>query len=932
MLLFRGCLLLLLLFSSPGNAAFGDSDWLYRGSDLPRDSSWQLGTLPNGVRYAIRQNAVPAGEVSIRVRIHAGALNEEDGEQGWAHFVEHLVFRGTSSFEDGQAGRIWQQLGAGPGSDSNAFTGLTQTVYQLDLPRNDRASLDQSLAILAEMMDSARFEPAAVESERRIVLAEKSRRSQLGQQLSALADPLFYAGLKQAERNIIGTDQTLAAATPAALEAFYERWYRPDRTTVVIVGDADPALLSELLAARFGGWQPSGAAPEEPDYGTIAEPSEPVAALAYPGAPFGVQAVWIRPGHEEPNTIEQLRIDLAERLAIAIINRRLEGQARLEASFLSAGLGVSNWRGADVTNLNVSVRDSRWQEAISDSLAILADALRSPPSENEIARELSDRRSAARAAVDGANTARSAQRAASMVNVVDAEDVPISEAARLELFDRVAPDLTPAVVQATMRRLLSGAGPRLVLVSPVAVDGVTAAIKDAIAAGQTAVSGLRPADRIVTFDALPRLGPPGEEVSRQHVEDMGATIVRFANGSTLTFKHTDFRQGSVSVVLRFGNGIAGLSPERPTPAAFASVVARTGLADLDLDGMERLLTGRRMGLNFGVEESTFLLSGSTSPEELADQLRLLALKLAYPRWDDGLFNRQRATSLDRYDLSFASAAARAGRERAAILHPGDARWLPMDRETMAGVGADDFRRFFEPLLASGPIQAIIVGDVDLEPAVAAVAASIGALPSRPEPPPVSQASPPQPDATARIFTHAGDPGQAYAMVGWTTTGRAAPIRDRRALSLAAAIMRDRLFERLREEEGATYSPNFSSFASETFPDWGVFLAEAQVKPESVEAFFRITREAVADLALRPVPDEEFARARNPIVSRIAQDAMSNGYWLAQLAGWPKRPELIEQTRSLLADYQQLTPEEVRAAVSAYVVDEGDWSMLVLPEN
>ena len=60
---------LLLVSGSPAIAQSGDGDWLYRGSDIARDPAWRFGTLPNGLRYAVRRNALPAGQVSIRVRI-----------------------------------------------------------------------------------------------------------------------------------------------------------------------------------------------------------------------------------------------------------------------------------------------------------------------------------------------------------------------------------------------------------------------------------------------------------------------------------------------------------------------------------------------------------------------------------------------------------------------------------------------------------------------------------------------------------------------------------------------------------------------------------------------------------------------------------------------------------------------------------------------
>jgi zinc protease len=87
-------------------AAKAETPWLYEGSDVPVDKSWTFGTLPNGLRYAVKRNVVPQGQVSIRVRIDAGALHEEDSEQGFAHLIEHLAFRGSEFVPDGEAKRI----------------------------------------------------------------------------------------------------------------------------------------------------------------------------------------------------------------------------------------------------------------------------------------------------------------------------------------------------------------------------------------------------------------------------------------------------------------------------------------------------------------------------------------------------------------------------------------------------------------------------------------------------------------------------------------------------------------------------------------------------------------------------------------------------------------------------------------------------------
>ena len=930
----RSLLALLLVTAAPLPAAAAAPGWLYEGSDITPDPAWQFGTLPNGLHYAVRQNALPDDQVSIRVRIGTGALSERDEEQGWAHFVEHLAFRGTENFDDREARHIWQKLGASFGSDTNATTDATQTVYQLDLPRADRASLDTSLHVLSEMVDSAQFDPAAVEAERKIVMAEKNRRPELSTKLNEVMRPLFYAGLKFAERDTIGTDETLAAATPEGLRAFYERWYRPENATVVMVGDADPAMMIELIEQRFGGWRGTGPTPEEPDYGAIAEVEERASTLAYPAAPHAASLIWLRPYEDLPHTLAREKADLARSLAGKILNRRLEGKARDGAAFIGAGVASNRSTNiADATQLSITAKGEEWRKALTESFAIVNDALKTPPSETEIERELQNLRMQATSALQGEPTVKSQVRAQQLVNAIDGGNVVATAETSLAVLDRFAPQMTPALIHEAMREMFAGEGPRMLLLSPEPVEGGPAAVGAALALAEEAEPATRMAERKVSMDALPPLGEPASEVSRQKIEDLGVTIVRFDNGSTLLFKPTDFEKGSVSVALRFGEGLAGLHPQRASLAWLEGMIAPSGLADLDLDGMERLMTGRRMGLSFDAEEDAYELKGTTSGQDLTDQLRLLATKLAFPRWDESLFERYRTGALESYDLAFASAATRAGRELNGFVRSGDERWDPVEKTEMETVSVEDFQSFFTPLLKQGPIEGIIVGDVDIETAVQAFAKTVGALPKR-EPVEVPAAAravePPAPNPEPVIFTHEGDPDQAYAVIGWSTFGGTDRIRERRALSLAANLFQVRLFDRLREEEGATYAPSAQAASSETLPEWGIFMAGAEIKPEARDTFFRIAREIVADLAASPVPADEFARAQNPVVSGIERRLKTNGYWLSTMENWSSDPELIEQTRSFLADYKSLTPEYVRDVVAAHVADAGDWSMLVLP--
>ena len=241
--------------------------WLYEGSDVPVDDTWTFGVLPNGLRYAVKKNDVPAGQVSIRVRIDAGALHENNDEQGFAHLIEHLSFRGSTFVPDGEAKRIWQRFGVTFGSDSNAQTTPTQTVYKLDLPNATTEKLDESVKIISGMIRNPRISPTALNAERAIVLAELRENSGAQMVYSDALRQHAFQGQRLANRSTIGTPETLQAADAIRLNAFHDRWYRPENAVVVMAGDMEPAQLANLVQKYFNDWKGKGPVAPEPSFG-----------------------------------------------------------------------------------------------------------------------------------------------------------------------------------------------------------------------------------------------------------------------------------------------------------------------------------------------------------------------------------------------------------------------------------------------------------------------------------------------------------------------------------------------------------------------------------------------------------------------------------------------------------------------------------------
>ncbi|OZA90665.1 MAG: peptidase M16, partial [Erythrobacter sp. 34-65-8] len=237
-----------------------ETPWIYEGSDVPRDPEWLWGEMDNGLRYAVRENGVPPGQVSIRIRIDAGSLHEKESELGFAHLLEHLSFRESKYLEQGAAIPTWQRLGATFGSDTNAETSPTHTVYKLDLPSVSRTELEESFKLLSGMMREPVLSAENLAAEVPIVLAEKRERGGPATRVMEKTRATLFAGQRLANRLPIGTEETLSGATAEAMQAFHSRWYRPENTVISVAGDFDPVLFASLIEKYFGDWQGKGEA------------------------------------------------------------------------------------------------------------------------------------------------------------------------------------------------------------------------------------------------------------------------------------------------------------------------------------------------------------------------------------------------------------------------------------------------------------------------------------------------------------------------------------------------------------------------------------------------------------------------------------------------------------------------------------------------
>ncbi len=908
-------------FAAPTAVNAAPADELAR-----KDPALVEGVLPNGLRYAILPNRTPRQAVSIRMHVAAGALLETDAERGAAHFVEHMAFQGSRRFPGTSADARFAAAGIGVGRDQNAFTDVNGVLYVFDIPQVADAKLDVAFDWMRDVGDALTFDPAAAGREREVVLQELAVRrtgsTELGEAVAQYSTPELLA----ARRSPGGTVASVKALDAAALRAFHDKWYRPERTTLVVVGDVDPAAMRARIERTFGSWRPSAPPPVEPAPGRVDPQRQPgFIAVTTPNFAQGlVQACRISPRDPPPPMgAPTWRRDAPEATwleALQVRLRRLQRSA--DAPFITATASRSDaYRRASFTCLSAAPKPGRW----SETLVVLSDEARRMTTHgvqaDEALRAQADLGAAVSTSASQADTRASSALAAALLGVELEGRVFTTPAEEARTFALAAPDITADAASAGFRRRRGeGGGPVVVVFSqtPVTTDGVRAAWT----ADQARPEPAAPVAEAAVAWPYKDFGPTGAVASRTEVKNPDFTRVAFANGVRLNFKRTSYSRDRVDVRVSFGAGQQELDPHRQTAViAAVATLGDSGLGRLDADALGRALQGRIWNASLSAGRTNFGLAGATRPADLLTEMQVLAAYLTDPAF--GPEAERRIPSLaDTYDKSNRIEPLRVAQLALSGSLPQPHVFDPPSHDAFAALKASDLSDALRPPLTEGSLEVTIVGDLDEAAAVDAVARTLGALPPRaagerrlPAAPVTRFAAEAPPVIRA---THIGLRDKAgvwivWPLYVWTPAGQ----REARALTLLREVVADALRTELREKLGLTYTPSVG-LSLERGGDQGVFTVGVDTAPAQVDQVVAVVRGVAARFVTQGVTAAELEKVRRPLLEETARRTESNGWWLSVLDGSWGDPTKLDQQRTWVSDYTTMPAAEVGAAARRWL--------------
>ncbi len=233
--------------------------------ELPWESGLIQGELKNGFKYTVLHNPKPKNRAELKLLIKVGSLEEEDDQQGVAHFIEHMAFNGSKHFKKNELISYLESIGVKFGHDLNANTSYERTLYLLTIPL-EKENLQKSFLIFSDWASGLDFNPKELDKERGVILEEERLRNNLNLRLFHQYKDLLYKNSPYLEREPIGKKEIIKTVPLQRVKDFYNTWYRPELMHFIAVGDFNTTKIEALIKKTFSGLKNRNHKPRAPRF------------------------------------------------------------------------------------------------------------------------------------------------------------------------------------------------------------------------------------------------------------------------------------------------------------------------------------------------------------------------------------------------------------------------------------------------------------------------------------------------------------------------------------------------------------------------------------------------------------------------------------------------------------------------------------------
>ena len=895
---------------------------------IPVDPAVRIGKLDNGLTYYIRHNNWPEQRAEFYIAQRVGSIQEDDTQRGLAHFLEHMAFNGSKHFKGNEMLRWCESVGVKFGTDLNAYTSIDQTVYNIsNVPTTRESIVDSCLLILYDWADGLLLEQEEIEKERGVIHEEWRLRTSAQMRMLERDLPKLYPNSKYGHRMPIGLMEIIDNFERPFLQAYYEKWYRPDNQAIIVVGDVDVDKVEQKIKDLFSPIQlPANRAlvTTEP----VPDNNEAIIVIDKDKEQrYNIVSLMMK--HETfPDSLKSsmayMVADYIKDAAVSMLNDRLREYAeKPESPFLQASAGDGTYllsRSVDAFELDVLPKDGQMDAALT---AVLTEARRAAEfgfTPTEYKRFKANYESNLDKQYSNKDKRFNSQFVGQYVqHFLNSEPIPSIDFTH-ENMKQLVPMLPLEVVNMVMKELVSKSDTNLVVLNfnnekEGAVYPTEEGVKKAIAAARTAqieayVDNVKDEPLMTT---LPKKGSIKKEVKNDR---FGYTELTLSNGAIVVLKKTDLKKDQV-LLRGYGYGGSGLygNEDLPNLKMFNDVIGASGLGNFSHTELEKALAGKIASASMSLDAYREYINGSSTPKDVETMLQLVYLMFTNINKDqmsyDNLMQTTEVTLKNRLlqpeNVFSDSLTLTLGNH-----HP---RVKPFDLDDLKKVNYDRILQIAKERMANAAAFTFdIVGNYDEETIRPLIEQYLASLPSQKK---VEKSKKIDTDFKGEVinsFKHKAETPKSIAVMLWYTKDIAFTSENSIKASIVGQILSMEYLKKIREDASAAYTVGASgNLSTDDFENNATIYVYCPMKPEKADVALQIMRDEVQALTKGCDPDK-LTKVKEYMIKSHADQLKQNNYWMTTIDMWRYKGVDFDK------DYEALVNAQTPESIAAFVKD------------
>ena len=912
---------------------------------LPLDPNVRIGVLDNGMAYFIRHNELPKGQASFYIYHDVGAVQEDDDQQGLAHFLEHMAFNGSKNLPGKEMIEKLETIGVQFGYNLNAFTSWDCTEYMIkDCPVTEE-NVDLALLILHDWSQFIELNPTEIDSERGVIMEELRTRDGAG--LRAQNDMFrnLFKGTIYERRNLIGYLDGLKSFDYTALENFYHKWYRPEYQALVIVGDIDVDQVESKIKTLMADIPASSADAAQKEVVFVPATETPIVSV-FSDPELTQSSVMMFARREAlpkelKNTMIGYSVDLIQSFVTNMMNARLEEISQAaDAPFLGAGMDEGSFGicpTMDATMFSATAHEGRIDEAFRAVYTEMERMRRFGFTAGEFERAKQEILRWAERQYTNRNDVRNDEYAQRYLDFY-AKGTPMMDAETEWQFDQMLINsLTVDLINANYADIATPDQNLVILARSPKKEGVNIPTEEQLLAiiDEVKAMELEPyADNTVILPLIdPSVKLKGSMVKATEVNDsLGYTEWTLKNGVKVVVRPSTLKADEVSISATSKGGLSMVSDEEYYQGGLlGTVMSQSGISKFSNTELNKQLAGKSAYASLGVGAYEHSVNAGGSPKDIETILQLIYLNFTDPRFDQTDLDNLKKMYIPYFTNMESDPSYIYGREFQKTLYGNNPRRQITSKEQIEALNIPALKAIHSKLFSyANDFRFVIVGNVDLNTLKPLVEKYIGSLPTSKK---AKYAFVDDKVRTAEGVTtndFRAVMQQPKVTVGLVYTGAMADnAKNRLIVDLLSRALDSRYMVSIREEKGGTYGVgvggSIDKYPVEAYQLAIQFDTNEQLADELIE---------ICDAEIRKIAEEgplaeDVAKAKEFLRKNYSNVLERNGGWASAIYRWYE--EGYNYKEEYLGILESVTLEDVKNFAAQLLQDNNRTLVVMRPE-